>query len=32
MSASALSNEFFAKACAEWRERLSEGKFCILVM
>ena len=26
LSNSALNNEFFAKACHEWRERLAEGK------
>ena len=25
LSNSALNNEFFAKACHEWRERLAEG-------
>ncbi|WAR24310.1 ASX-like protein [Mya arenaria] len=27
LSSTALNNEFFAKACTEWRERLSEGEF-----
>ncbi|XP_075213071.1 transcriptional regulator additional sex combs [Lycorma delicatula] len=27
LSASGLNNEFFARACLEWRERLSEGEF-----
>nr|6CGA_B Chain B, Polycomb protein Asx [Drosophila melanogaster]6CGA_D Chain D, Polycomb protein Asx [Drosophila melanogaster] len=27
LSASCLNNEFFARACLEWRERLSEGEF-----
>lgn len=27
LNASALSNEFFARACQQWRERLSEGEF-----
>lgn len=27
LSASSLNNEFFARACLEWRERLSEGEF-----
>lgn len=27
LSNSSLNNEFFAKACHEWRERLSEGEF-----
>lgn len=27
LSASALSNEFFARSCQEWRERLAEGEF-----
>ncbi|ESP01267.1 hypothetical protein LOTGIDRAFT_157441 [Lottia gigantea] len=27
MSSTALNNEFFAKACQEWRERLSEAEF-----
>ena len=27
MSASALDNEFFARACSKWRERLGEGEF-----
>ncbi|KAL4236341.1 putative Polycomb group protein asxl2 [Mactra antiquata] len=27
LSSTALNNEFFAKACNEWRERLSEGEF-----
>ncbi|XP_064604736.1 putative Polycomb group protein ASXL2 isoform X2 [Liolophura sinensis] len=27
LSSTALNNEFFAKACEEWRERLSEGEF-----
>ena len=25
MGVTALNNEFFTKACAEWRERLAEG-------
>lgn len=27
LSSTALNNEFFAKACTEWRERLAEGEF-----
>lgn len=27
LSSSGLNNEFFARACLEWRERLSEGEF-----
>lgn len=27
LSTSTLNNEFFARACLEWRERLSEGEF-----
>lgn len=27
LSSSSLNNEFFARACLEWRERLSEGEF-----
>ncbi|KAH3699087.1 polycomb protein Asx-like [Dreissena polymorpha] len=27
LSTTALNNEFFAKACTEWRERLSAGEF-----
>ncbi|XP_050402303.1 polycomb protein Asx [Patella vulgata] len=27
MSSTALNNEFFAKACQEWRERLSDAEF-----
>lgn len=27
LNASSLNNEFFARACLEWRERLSEGEF-----
>lgn len=27
LSSTAMNNEFFAKACTEWRERLSEGEF-----
>lgn len=27
LKASSLNNEFFARACLEWRERLSEGEF-----
>ncbi|XP_054284764.1 polycomb protein Asx-like isoform X2 [Macrosteles quadrilineatus] len=27
LSASGLNNEFFARACLEWRERLAEGEF-----
>ena len=27
LSNSSLNNEFFAKACHEWRERLAEGKY-----
>ncbi|KAL5022009.1 hypothetical protein ScPMuIL_001164 [Solemya velum] len=27
MSATALSNEFFSKACQEWRDRLADGEF-----
>nr|CRL92662.1 ASX [Drosophila subobscura] len=27
LTASCLNNEFFARACLEWRERLSEGEF-----
>ncbi|XP_053394409.1 polycomb protein Asx-like isoform X2 [Mercenaria mercenaria] len=27
LSSTALNNEFFAKACTEWRERLSEAEF-----
>ncbi|XP_055372771.1 polycomb protein Asx isoform X2 [Condylostylus longicornis] len=27
LNASALNNEFFARACLEWRERLTEGEF-----
>ncbi|XP_030380043.1 polycomb protein Asx isoform X2 [Scaptodrosophila lebanonensis] len=27
LSGSCLNNEFFARACLEWRERLSEGEF-----
>ncbi|XP_063242161.1 polycomb protein Asx-like [Bacillus rossius redtenbacheri] len=27
LSASGLNNEFFARACHEWRERLAEGEF-----
>lgn len=27
LSASCLNNEFFSRACLEWRERLSEGEF-----
>ncbi|KAI5743107.1 hypothetical protein M8J77_014673 [Diaphorina citri] len=27
LSASGLNNEFFARACLEWQERLSEGEF-----
>lgn len=27
MSSSGLNNEFFARACLEWRERLAEGEF-----
>lgn len=27
LNSSSLNNEFFARACLEWRERLSEGEF-----
>lgn len=27
LSSSSLNNEFFARACLEWRDRLSEGEF-----
>lgn len=27
LSASGLNNEFFARACLEWKERLAEGEF-----
>lgn len=27
LNASSLNNEFFARACLEWRDRLSEGEF-----
>lgn len=27
LSSSGLNNEFFARACLEWRERLAEGEF-----
>ena len=27
ISPTALNNEFFAKACQEWKDRLVEGKF-----
>jgi hypothetical protein len=27
LSTSGLNNEFFARACLEWRERLAEGEF-----
>ncbi|XP_022919114.2 polycomb group protein Asx isoform X1 [Onthophagus taurus] len=27
LNASSLNNEFFARACVEWQERLSEGEF-----
>ena len=27
ISTSGLNNEFFARACLEWRERLAEGEF-----
>ena len=27
MGATALNNEFFTKACVEWRERLDQGEF-----
>jgi len=27
LSGSALNNEFFAKSCQEWREKLTEGEF-----
>lgn len=27
LNASGLNNEFFARACLEWRERLAEGEF-----
>lgn len=27
LSSSSLNNEFFARACLEWRERLAEGEF-----
>ncbi len=27
MGATALDNEFFARACCKWRERLGEGEF-----
>jgi additional sex combs-like protein len=27
LSSSSLNNEFFARACLEWRERLSDGEF-----
>lgn len=27
LSSSALNNEFFARACQQWRERLAEGEF-----
>uniref|UniRef100_A0A2C9JHT1 DEUBAD domain-containing protein n=1 Tax=Biomphalaria glabrata TaxID=6526 RepID=A0A2C9JHT1_BIOGL len=27
LSSTALNNEFFAKACMEWKDRLSEGEF-----
>ena len=27
MNSSALDNEFFARACSKWRERLSAGEF-----
>ena len=30
LSNTALNNEFFAKACHEWRERLAEGKALLL--
>lgn len=29
MSTTALNNEFFAKACQEWKERLVEGEFTL---
>jgi len=29
VAASGLNNEFFARACLEWRERLSEGEFTL---
>lgn len=28
LNSSSLNNEFFARACLEWRERLAEGNFC----
>ncbi|KFM73037.1 Polycomb protein Asx, partial [Stegodyphus mimosarum] len=27
LTATALSNEFFARACQEWKRRLQEGEF-----
>lgn len=27
LTATALSNEFFARACQEWKKRLQEGEF-----
>ena len=27
LGASALDNEFFARACTKWRERLASGEF-----
>lgn len=27
LSTSGLNNEFFARACLEWQERLAEGEF-----
>lgn len=29
LSSSSLNNEFFARACLEWRDRLGEGEFTV---
>jgi len=32
LSSSAMNNEFFAKACTEWRERLGEGRTTLIIL